>query len=166
MAETKRKFEFEGSDALVQWYRDLENNKADRAALRRCASLQEVYETAAFWYLYKQMHVAGVHAGEEQLALVAAILSHVKSTSPSSAMSLPQAMAYKKNGSDKPVVSPMRFERMLQHADRGDLFRPLLGLIRIVDTSQLSIEAIASGLWFWGPSKRKEWAKEYFTKVF
>lgn len=163
---------FDGYEIIEDWWKKLETNRGERAFLRRCASLEEVYKGPYLWSLWKKLKGANVRVGEEQLALTMALLSHVKTVSSVSNTTLPQAFGKKKKGTDSPVVSVMRFQRLLGEETREDLFRPLLAMMRMIDTSSLTLYEIASAIWFWSPEtseasdrQRKRWAKDYYLEA-
>ena len=71
-------------DALLSWWKELDNARGDRAALRRCHNPLEVAFTPAFHRLKMRLEPSGSISPDQmdRLALVAGVLSHVKENKP------------------------------------------------------------------------------------
>ena len=69
-------------------------------------------------------------------------------------------MSARKPGDDRPAVSPLRFQRLLESPDLDALFS---GLRRVLPLMQqpISIVALANDLLFWGDRVKKTWAYDY-----
>ena len=61
---------------------------------------------------------------------------------------------------DRPVVSELRFLRLLQSPDTDSLFIGLRRLLPLMGNS-LDVIALATDLLNWGDKVRKQWAYDY-----
>jgi CRISPR system Cascade subunit CasB len=145
-------------EILIDWWRALDTNRGDRAELRRCHSPLNVAFTPAYhrlrWALMKHSSVK-----DEDLALVAGVLSHVKSYSPGS---FPRQMA----GSDaadvkKASVSGLRFRRVLTIDDPDKLYETMIRVVHLLGDS-VDIPSLANGIYWWNEQTKKEWAFAYY----
>ena len=64
---------------------------------------------------------------------------------------------------DKPVVSELRFRRLLQH-EREELYVALIRVIRLLDGCA-NIHELANVCFHWGYTEKKRWAFAYFKNV-
>jgi len=148
----------ETREILIDWWRALDSSRGDRAELRRCHSPLNVAFTPAYhrlrWALMKHGSVK-----DEDLALVAGVLSHVKSYNPGS---FPRQMA----GSDsadakKASVSGLRFRRVLTIDDRDKLYETMIRVVHLLGDS-VDIPSLANGIYWWNEQTKKEWAFAYY----
>ncbi|MFA7303876.1 MAG: type I-E CRISPR-associated protein Cse2/CasB, partial [Methanoregula sp.] len=106
-------------DVLLGWWRTLDLARGDRAELRRCHSPLNV----AFTPSYHRLRVALMKYGSvknEDLALVAGVLAHVKINTPGS---FPLQLAGAgSSDAKKAALSGLRFRRILAIDDRDKLF--------------------------------------------
>lgn len=148
------------SEELYQWWAKLEDNKAERAALSRCATITEVLLCPAFYAIAQPLEeqVGLDPRGREGLAAIVGLLAHVRTND---AQKLPQAMAA---GDAKPVVSAARFRRLLEAQTLDELYplmRRILGLLN----KTANVRDLARCLYDWNNSMRKEWAYAYFAQA-
>lgn len=148
----------ETREILIDWWRALDNARGDRAELRRCHSPLNVAFTPAYhrlrWALMKHGSVK-----DEDLAVVAGVLSHVKSYSPGS---FPLQMA----GSDsadakKASVSGLRFRRVLTIDDPDKLYETMIRVVHLLGDN-VDIPSLANGIYWWNEQTKKEWAFAYY----
>lgn len=165
MKKTKLDFEFKGSDVLLGAWHSLSNK--DRAELKRCHTLNDVVLHPAFWRTKFALINSDCTPGEEQLALTLAVISHVKpeDVSSSSGMSLATLMAQRNQGTNRPLISEARFQKLLRHNKRTTLFREILQCVRALPTDRIAFEAIVHPLWFWGDNQKKDWVRDYYTSM-
>lgn len=167
-------------EAVFDWWETLADHNDERAELRRCTTPDEVLLLRGFHrlQLYIDRAETDGQCSDQQLAIIAGVLSHVK---PSEAvknqvddtfaqqMALPQK--YVDPGRKRPKrldgkarVSGLRFRRLLQITDRNDLFRPLIRVIHQLG-GEANVQALANDLYFWrktGKTTRQRWATDYY----
>ena len=149
--------------ALYQWWRDLENKKGDRAALRRSRDSPTVIRYAK-QYVEVSRKIGSENSISPSLLLpILGLLSHVKRDSTEKIkdyrISLAQAMARSKGNNS--VVSELRFQRILQARDRNELYPLLLRAIRLLD-GEVNVSNLIYSVYFWGDAVRKQWALDYY----
>lgn len=165
------KVDSEPGKALRDWWVGLENNKGDRAALRRSGTITEVIFIPAFHDLCVALQRCGDFGPKpERLPAVAGLLAQVKSD-PKTARggdrpSLPVQMASDRKSGAGPHVSDLRFRRLLQCRTVEELFPSLRRVIRLLD-NRVDIYSLAESVYFWdayfwGDRIRKEWAYDYY----
>lgn len=146
---------------LLKWWRELDDSRGDRAALRRCHNSMEIAFNPAFhrlrWMLNKFSYV-----NYESVAVVAGVLAHVKENDESTLFATQMAMP--KSGSTNARVSGLRFRRILKVQNNGDLFEPLIRVVRMLD-GNVNILSLAKGIYWWNDFTRKDWAFEYYDKA-
>jgi CRISPR system Cascade subunit CasB len=142
--------------ALLAWWRGLEQNRGDRAELRRCADLLQVMQTEAFHSARRRLIGAGLSEADSRnprLAAIVALAAHVKGLSD---QSLPETFS----SGDKPPVSPLRFRQILEAADDDELFTRLRRVLPLVDNA-VNLATLAADVWYWGDRVRKRWVYDY-----
>lgn len=179
-------------DTLLAWWRDLQghqeeaveesgapgrptarpnapNYRGARAELRRCAELTGVVLTPAYQRLYYALrNLEGVRPPyEERLATVAGVLAHVDEDTAQGGRTFARQLAQPRGDQpgSAPVVSELRFRRLLRIQDHAELYPMLLRLVRLLD-SQADVFSLAQGAYGWGDAQRKRWAYDYYDAVF
>lgn len=148
--------------ALLDWWRGLDNDRAARAELRRAHDITAVSLTPAYQRAYRRLQsagwdVEGTSPLNDRLAAVIGLLAHVKSDGEKSP---PEAMSKDSEGGDRPPVSPLRFQRLLEAPDLDALFSGLRRALPLVN-HQINITALANDVVFWGDKVKKNWAYAY-----
>ncbi len=149
-----------GSESAVilhAWWKSLEDQKGERAALRRAPSPAEVVFFPAYHRLFAQVRPIN----REGLATVAGLASHLKEDTGSS-KSLPQQMATRKTGSDNAIVSGLRFRRLLAISDRDVLYPMMIRIIRLLG-KKANLLSLAESVYWWNESTWKNWAYDYYA---
>ncbi len=144
---------------LSVWWRQLEDDRGARAELRRCRNVDEVVMTAAFQRLCSLLRPAFAQQSywEERLAAIAGLLSHIETTEPG------LHLAKQMSEGNSPVVSELRFRRLLQR-DRAELYPAMIRVLRMLK-GKTDIHDLARAIFYWGDSIKKEWAYAYFPNV-
>ncbi|MFT3666796.1 type I-E CRISPR-associated protein Cse2/CasB [Piscinibacter sp.] len=153
---------------FMVWWSRLQDEKADgtvradRAALRRAHDLTAVACAPAYQRIYREL--AAAHPGaewvpwqQERLAAVVGLAAHVTARSD---LSLPHAMSQRPEGSDRNLVSELRFARLLDAPDIEALFSGLRRLLPLIG-HKTDPEALATDVFGWGDETRKRWAYAY-----
>lgn len=147
---------------LRAWWSGLDDDRAARAELRRAHDITAVSLTPAYQRAYRRLQsagwdVAGPSPLNDRLAAVIGLLAHVKTDGEKSP---PEAMSKDSGGADRPPVSPLRFQRLLEAPDLDALFSGLRRALPLVN-HQISITALANDVLFWGDKVKKNWAYAY-----
>ena len=150
-------------DVLLQWWKELDDSRGDKAALRRCHNPTEVAFNPAFNRLRLRFKQFG-YVNSESLALIAGILSHVKNNN--ERVHIATQMATPKSESTTACVSGLRFRRILKVQNNADLFEPLIRIVRMLD-GNVNVPVLANSIYWWNSNDftRKEWAFKYYDKA-
>ncbi len=143
--------------ALNGWRTGLDENRGDRAMLRRCQSPLEVAFTPAFHGLVAAMRAHG-RVDPDRLALVAGVISHTEAGEPVQGR-FAQQMAADKGG--HALVSDLRFRRLLAEDDPERLYEMMIRLVRHLD-GRADVGSLAEGLYWWNQKTKKRWAQDYY----
>jgi CRISPR system Cascade subunit CasB len=145
---------------LKSWWISLENNRGDRAKLRRCHTLIEVAFLPVFHRLRLEVEKHG-RIDYDSLALVAALVARVKNSS--DALSIAEQMATgKQDGSAR--VSGLRFRRLLKVKDNEHLYAAIARVIALLGGTA-NVQSLAEGVYQWNDITRKRWAFDYYAKA-
>lgn len=159
-------------DKLLKWWEWLDDNRGDRARLRRVESPDDVLLTSAFSRFLAEMPdnwSESRHLTES--ALVTAIMAHVKDNVTSS--SFAAQLAIPKDGGDKPRMSELRFQQLQKSQDPTEFYRRLLRAVRMLDCS-VNILSLTDDILHWMHEYRKGvdrnpqdrlafcWANDYY----
>jgi len=147
---------------LYQWWEGLNENRGDRAELRRCRSVDGVLLTEGYHRLRVQLARTGLPFNEGQLGTVAGVLAYVEEDAPG----LEELGAHMAGGAreEDALVSGLRFRRLLQRESREDLYRPMIRTVRLLGR-RVNVGALARDLFYWGTSVRKRWARTYWENA-
>ena len=151
------------TEALATWWHWLDDNRGERAVLRRCRTLNEVAFSPAYHRLRSAVSRFGF-VDDDGLALVAGLSARIKSDIGSGGIA--EQMATPKSGGDakKARVSGLRFRRLLKVREREDLFSPMIRVVTLLGES-VNIQSLAQGVYFWNDITRKQWAFDYYSKA-
>ncbi len=147
---------------INEFWQGLEDDKGSRAELRRCKRPDEVVMVPAFHRLCHRVRPLMKHerdGWEMRLAAIAGLLAHVRQLD--TRRTLAEQMAASKG--DSPVVSELRFRRLLQR-DRRDLYGALIRVLGLLDKTANPFD-LARSVYYWGDGERKRWAFAYFPRV-
>ncbi|MHB1655770.1 MAG: type I-E CRISPR-associated protein Cse2/CasB [Burkholderiales bacterium] len=145
---------------LVHWWQGLEEDRATRAVLRRCASLDAVTLSDAYQRFYRYMLACGwpenaSDSQKDKLAAIAGLLVHVKADD-----TQPLPIKMSELAGDRPLVSELRFRDLLKVETTDDLFISLRRTLPLMGY-QASIEHLAHDVYWWNDDTRKKWAYSY-----
>jgi CRISPR system Cascade subunit CasB len=162
-------------DRLLEWWEWLDDNRGDRARLRRVDSPDDVLLTSAFSRFLAEMPDEWSVSGQlPASALVAAIVAQVKEDVATS--SFASQLATPKQGSDKPRMSELRFQQLQKSQDPTEFYRRLLRAVRMLDGS-VNILSLVEDILHWmheyrkgvdrNPQKRLAfcWAADYYRAL-
>jgi CRISPR system Cascade subunit CasB len=161
MSTSYLRFDKDSSElqAILAWWRSLDDNRGDRAELRRCGTLAEVVFTPAYHRLRQAVcRYGAVH--DEGLAVLAGLAAKVKNNATDNTVA--EQMATGKGDSAR--VSGLRFRRLLKVKDQEELFTAFGRVIALLDGS-VNLQSMAQSVYFWNDRTRKQWAFDYYSKA-
>lgn len=150
------------SQALVEWWKSLERDPGGRACLRRSRSPDEVAFCPSYHALLRHLREAGYPVGPgvaQRIAPVAGLAAHVKQTN--ARAPLASQMATAAEGQNKARVSGLRFRRLLEKREAGDLYLPLMRAVKMLD-GNCNLLDLARSVFWWNDKTRMEWASRYY----
>lgn len=144
---------------LREWWKELEDDRASRAILRRCATLDAVALSAPYQRFYRRMLGYGWptnarHTELDRLAAIAGLLAHVEKDTDKR---LPQAMS--PDNAD-PLVSELRFRDLLKIETVDDLFVSLRRALPLIK-HEANVKQLALDIYNWNDEVKKQWAYSY-----
>jgi len=162
--------------ALLQWHKWLEDNRGDRARLRRAVAPEDILLTDAFFHFLQHMPESSEHWRQDMLAsaCVAGALAHVKNHKET--LSFATQLATPMDGKSKAPMSELRFQQLQKSRTLDDFYRRILRAIRLLD-GQVNIVSLANDILHWhrefqhttgrNPQNRLavRWATDYFTAL-
>lgn len=137
----------EYANKLSSWHKNLEEDRQQRASLRRCSSLLDVYTSSGFrdlLFKLKPLWEGKAPWRFTALAIIAGVVSHVSENDFS--LSFAERMAQKNGGT--PVMSELRFRRLLAVRTEEGLFRELRRAVKLAD-GRLNIISLADDVFGW-----------------
>ena len=148
------------TQALMVWWHGLDEDRGERAILRRCSTLSEVFFSPAYHRLRSTVARIG-YVDDEGLALVAGLAVRVKNDN--STGSIAEQMATgKPDGSAR--LSGLRFRRLLKVKGREELFGAMNRIIALLG-GNVNLQSLAQSVYFWNDRTRKQWAFDYYSKA-
>ncbi|MCO6428714.1 type I-E CRISPR-associated protein Cse2/CasB [Nitrosomonas communis] len=146
---------------LLRWWEGLENNRGDRAELRRAHNLTAIVLTGGYQHLYQMLLATGWPKEDkpennwrnERLAAIAGLLAHVKVQDE---RSLPLAMSE----GERPPFSELRFRRLLDSSSLDEVFGGLRRALPLV-SYQANVLELANDVLLWSDNVKKRWAYTY-----
>jgi CRISPR system Cascade subunit CasB len=149
----------EPGKVLYTWWAELEDNKGDRADLRRCREPVEAVFVPAYHDLYRDLRPHG-HADNTKLPAVAALAAHVRQVRGDKPFAH-QMAAPKVEGSTAPQLSELRFRRLLQCETLDELFPALRRVVHLLG-GNVNLYSMANSVYYWGDRERRQWAYAYY----
>jgi CRISPR system Cascade subunit CasB len=146
---------------LHKWWLGLEDDRASRAVLRRCSTLDAVSLSDAYQRFYRYLLACNAWPEDaedwqkDKLAAIAGLLAHVKVDD---TQRLPVKMS--ELSGERPLVSEMRFREFLKIETTDDLFVSLRRTLPLID-NKANIYQLANDVYFWGDKTKKDWAYSF-----
>ena len=144
---------------FAAWWQALNENRGDRAELRRCATLTEV----AFLPAYHRLRLALGSYGPvnaDALAIAAGLAARVKNNIAGNTVAEQMATG-KADGSAK--VSGLRFRRLLKIKESDELFSAMSRILALLG-GEVNLQNLVRSVYYWNDATRKQWAFEYYSK--
>ncbi len=178
-------------NALLWWHKSLDNNRGDRARLRRSERAEDVLLTSAF---YQFLQAMPDNWQEEKdmfaSAVIVGLLSHVKEnrliesrgyqpkdkSKPKNIATFAELLARPAQGKKTPPVSELRFNDLMKSRTTDEFYRRMIRVIRLLD-GRINIASMADDVFLWhqefkqhidrDPSNRLaiRWGTAYFTAL-
>lgn len=164
-------------DSLLSWWKWLEENRSERARLRRVERPDDALMTGAFSRFIH--HMPQEWSGPQRLtgaAMVAAILAHVDIHNNTEAMTFAVQLATPKKWGDKPPMSELRFQQLQKCNDPDEFYRRMVRTLRVLDRN-VNILSLANDILHWmyeyyrgvdrNPTSRLAfcWASNYYKTL-
>ena len=164
-------------ECLISWWQQLQDNRGERAQLRRADSPNNALLTPAFAQFLRQMPgYWGVDSGAGILlsdaALVATILAHVKEHVED--RSFAKALGIPKEVGGKAVMSELRFQQLQKSRTEDEFFLRMCRALALLD-GKVNITSLADNILHWlceyrfAPANRPQnrlavkWASDYYS---
>lgn len=139
---------------LRAWRKGLEDDKGERAALRRAANLTGVMLSPAFHRLLNDLRRAGYGISESRYPKLAAIAGLAARVRNDDGKKLATSMGTPRSSGGKAAVSELRMRRVLACNDIEELYMLLRRALALLD-NHASLTDIAATLWNWAPMDEK-----------
>lgn len=149
----------ESRSTVWRWWKDLDEDRAGRAELRRCGTVSDVAFVPAYHRLLRRLGSRLALSDARRVAAIAAVLSHVE-TEPASGGSLARQMG-SKVGDKGPAVSDARFRHLIRSEDPEELLRELVRVVRQLGRVA-AVDALFKDLMRWDEETRMRWARDYY----
>jgi CRISPR system Cascade subunit CasB len=156
-----------------RWWAALQDKRADgtpnrirdRAALarlRRAATPLQAVEEPAVISLYKQLGFSEYRLERRlpRVAIVAAVLAHVRSEPEGSGRR--QSFAEMLGRGERPLMSALRFKRLLAATDDQDLLNGFRRAVALAGGRNIDVGDLAGSLLDWSEKRRMRWAFDYY----
>lgn len=146
-------------EVLQQWWTELQARNGDRAELRRAKKVTEVMLLPVFQRacLRFKPFFHEDEAWEMRLAAVLGLTAHIRQIKPERTLALQMAAG------NPPVVSELRFRRLLQR-DRADLYVSMVRVLRMLG-HEANLHDLANAVYYWGDRVKRAWAFDYFPNT-
>lgn len=164
-------------ECLRGWWRSLDDNRGDRAQLRRAQSPDDILLTAAFAHFLQYVPKNWVSdLPLSDLAMVAAVLARVRTDILDERTTLAKSLATSKEGGGKAVMSELRFQQLQKSRTPQDFFTRLCRAVQLLG-NRANIAFLAQDIFHWlteyryGPSSKPEqrlavrWASDYYMQL-
>lgn len=139
---------------LRAWWKGLEDDKGERAALRRAANLTGIMLSPAFHRLLSELRRTGFGISDgryPKLAAIAGLAARVKSEDDES---LAKSMGSSASGGGKATVSELRMRHLLACDDIEELHTLLRRALALLD-NRANLADLATTVWNWVPMDEK-----------
>jgi len=153
--------------ALTAWWESLEENKGERARLRRATSPVEALLLPSTVRLLNQLDPQKKRNDDFHLlriGAIAGVLAHVKNNDQGHPA---RRMATPKTEGGAPRISESRFRRLLACQELDALHIALTRVVQQLD-GQINVFSLAGAIYTWNTGKdrtRREWAREYYANA-
>ena len=138
---------------IVKWWKDLKDNKGERARLAR---LQDPRDAVFHPSCNTLMRIL-TNYNRDNVCVLACLLASVKDTN---AQYIAVALASKKG--ESALYSPLRLRRLLSYEDPVELFPAMYRVIKHLK-GKVNIADLSDSMLFWNAKQRRDWAARYYN---
>lgn len=142
------------------WWKGLDEDRAGRAELRLCATVEEVAFTAPYHRLLRRLGSRLREGDARRVAAAAAVIANVD-VEPAARATLARQMGSPRGAEGGSVVSDARFRHLIRSEDAEDLMRELIRVVRQVGRAA-AVEPLFLDLVRWDEATRIRWARDYY----
>lgn len=143
---------------VLTWWQSLEQNRGDRAALRRASSIEQVMFNPGFHRLWRNLRDTS-WSRPERVALIAALAARVRDHDPQ--RSFAAQLGAPPSGRENAALSGLRFRRILQVIEPDELLQACSRAIAIC-AGRVNVVSLAESVYWWTDGVRKQWAFDYY----
>ncbi|WP_319764149.1 type I-E CRISPR-associated protein Cse2/CasB [Maridesulfovibrio sp.] len=149
---------------LINWHKDLQENRGERARLRREKSPLDVYISEDFRRgIVNILYQENFEFNESdlgRLALPLGLISHIKILDDSAHF----AMLFAKSDKGSAYMKDVRFRKMLSIAegDQEALYVMMLRMIKLMGC-KAGLKGLLEGGCYWNDYSRRRWAEQYYS---
>jgi len=163
--------------ALQKWHVWLDDNRGDRARLRRADNPEDILLTNAFFNFLDRLPEKW--RDENRIltsACIAGAISHIKDE-PTKTLTFAQQLATPAEGKSRAPMSELRFQQLQKSPTIDDFYRSIIRSVRLLDR-KVNIASLANDIVQWhqefnkplGRSKPNNrlavrWATDYYTAL-
>lgn len=165
-------------EVLQKWWQQLEDQRGERAELRRSETLDAVLLTEGFRNLWQALAQTGQRRERDMLAwaCVAAALAEVREQPTAKDMTFARRLGEQKEKTGKPYMSEMRFAQLQKSRSGDDFLRRLRRALALVNKTA-PVLSLADNILHWFHEQQGNqstrpmdrlavrWATDYFTAV-
>lgn len=148
-------------ELLLKWWKGLDENRGDRAAIRRCHTAFDVALTPAFIRLRSALKEI-FPVNDESLSVVVGLAAHVRAIDGS--CDFPAQMARPVSPGGNARVSGLRFRRLLKVKNSDELFPAFIRIVRLLG-GNVNLVSLAEDAYWWNERTRKRWAAAYYESA-
>lgn len=148
------------TDVIQSWHRRLDDNRGERAALRRCRKVADLYACPAGFELIDQLKRRGIPTEglTEKWLKVAGVLTHFRKDTP---RAVGKDMANRENHI---VVRKFRFYRFMK-SDDEQIFKMMIRIASIMKR-RINFQDCARLIFEWDRDyTRKQIAEDYYLNL-
>ena len=170
--QTKNMFKKENflGQQLEKWWRGLQDNRVDRAVFRRAKGVEDILFLPEFHRVsyrfgdyFNDMNQKGWEERLYRLAMILGLCSHIQQHTEELEPKKNQLAYQIAKPFDKPVVSELRFRRLIQR-DRDELYLHMIRMLRILE-NKANLHDLAHSVYYWGSKIKRKWAFAYFGNI-
>ena len=173
----RHRLQDEDCKPLLAWWHWLDDNRGDRAQLRRAVAPEDILLTPAFAHFLQQMPARWAEGRSIQLvdaALVASIIARVKTQNDKD--SFARALALPKEGGGRSVMSELRFQQLQKSRTPEEFFTRMQRALALLN-GKADVLSVADNILHWlsehrtavngDPQKRLAviWASDYYAAL-
>ena len=177
-----KKISEEDARCLKHWWNDLDDNRGDRAQLRRATVPDDVLLSPAFAHFLQAMPSSWAEGKTgkntvlsiSDMALIAAVIARVKSEPQKTETSFARSLATPKENGSKAAMSELRFQQLQKSRSPDDFFLRVCRAVSLLG-GKVNVASLADDIVHWlvefryGPASKPEerlavrWASDYYA---